>query len=103
VNRSKLSRTLGLFAKRAIDVVVAGGGLLVLSPILGAAALAIYATMGRPIIFAHVRPGYRGKPFTLRKLRTMRPIPRVLHRLGVSCGGLASMSCPSFGMYSRGR
>ena len=73
MKRSKLSRTLGLLAKRAIDVGVAGGGLIVLSPILGAAALAIYATMGRPIIFAHVRPGYGGKPFTLRKLRTMRP------------------------------
>jgi lipopolysaccharide/colanic/teichoic acid biosynthesis glycosyltransferase len=29
--------------------------------------------MGRPIFFVHVRPGYKGKPFRLRKLRTMRP------------------------------
>lgn len=60
-------------AKRAIDVVGAATGLVVLSPLLGGAAVAIAATMGRPILFRHIRPGRCGKPFTMYKFRTMRP------------------------------
>jgi sugar transferase EpsL len=67
-----LSRDLALLAKRSIDIVVAGVGLILLSPVLGASALAIYAKMGRPIFFTQERPGYKEKPFTFRKLRTMR-------------------------------
>ncbi len=54
------------------DVVGAGAGLLVLSPVLGGAALAIATSMGRPVLFKHVRPGYGGRPFTMLKFRTMR-------------------------------
>ena len=67
------TRRTALLAKRAIDIVGAVAGLIVLSPVLAACAVAIYMTMGRPVLFAHQRPGYREKPFTLRKLRTMRP------------------------------
>jgi sugar transferase EpsL len=68
-----LPNSIGLLAKRAIDIVGAGGGLLLLSPILAVSALAVVATMGRPVFFRHVRPGYKGRPFTLTKFRTMRP------------------------------
>ncbi|MCA9629440.1 MAG: sugar transferase [Myxococcales bacterium] len=57
--------------KVTFDRVAAGTGLILLSPVLGAAALAIWATMGRPILFRQVRPGLKGRPFTLLKLRTM--------------------------------
>ena len=58
--------------KRSIDVGVAAFGILILSPILGAVAAAILLVMGRPVFFRQIRPGYRAKPFTLYKFRTMR-------------------------------
>lgn len=69
----KLGPRLGHAVKRAIDVLGAAGGLVVLSPLLGAAAAAIAVTMGRPILWSHVRPGRGGRPFKMYKFRTMRP------------------------------
>jgi lipopolysaccharide/colanic/teichoic acid biosynthesis glycosyltransferase len=66
-------RRLGSVIKRAIDVAGAAVGLAVLSPIMVGAAGAIYATMGRPIFWRHVRPGRGEAPFTMYKFRTMRP------------------------------
>jgi sugar transferase EpsL len=60
--------------KRCIDVIGAAAGLLVLSPVLLLIALAILVTEGPPILFLHVRPGLKGKLFTLVKFRTMRPL-----------------------------
>jgi sugar transferase EpsL len=58
--------------KRATDVALAIVGLAVGAPLLLVAASAVWASMGRPVLFRHVRPGLGGKPFTLLKLRTMR-------------------------------
>lgn len=58
--------------KRAFDVFASAAGLVVLSPILLGAVLAIWFTMGRPALFRQERPGYQGRPFTLYKFRTMR-------------------------------
>ena len=60
--------------KRSIDVAVATLGILILSPILGAVGAAILLVMGRPVFFRQIRPGYRAKPFTLYKFRTMREV-----------------------------
>jgi lipopolysaccharide/colanic/teichoic acid biosynthesis glycosyltransferase len=57
--------------KRAIDVTVAGAGLVVLSPVLLAIAVAVRWSMGRPVLFRQVRPGRAGEPFALLKFRTM--------------------------------
>lgn len=65
-------RNLALAVKRGIDLLGAGAGLLVLSPLLAVTALVLLAQQGRPIFFRHVRPGLGGRPFTLVKLRTMR-------------------------------
>ena len=62
---------MSLFIKRAIDVMVAGTGLLVLAPVLAAMAVAVRLSMGAPVLFLQVRPGIGGKPFVLRKFRTM--------------------------------
>ena len=59
--------------KRTIDIAGAAAGLALLSPVFAGAAIGIAATMGRPILFKHVRPGRHGKPFTMYKFRTMRP------------------------------
>jgi sugar transferase EpsL len=44
----------------------------VLSPLLGALGAAIRATMGPPILFRQLRPGYKGRPFEVLKFRTMK-------------------------------
>ncbi len=58
-------------AKRAIDIVGALVMLIVLSPILLIAAIAILVTDGGPILFSQERSGKHLKPFPVYKLRTM--------------------------------
>jgi sugar transferase EpsL len=62
--------------KRAMDLGVSVAGLILLAPLLLGVALAIRLTMGSPVLFRQVRPGYRDKPFGLVKFRTMRELPR---------------------------
>jgi lipopolysaccharide/colanic/teichoic acid biosynthesis glycosyltransferase len=61
--------------KRGLDLVVAVSGMVVLSPVLAAIAIAVRLKMGSPVLFRQVRPGRGGEPFTLLKFRTMRPGP----------------------------
>ncbi len=49
------------------------GGAIVL-PIIAIIALLVRIFHGRPVLFRHQRPGYRGLPFTLYKFRTMREL-----------------------------
>jgi lipopolysaccharide/colanic/teichoic acid biosynthesis glycosyltransferase len=56
---------------RALDVVGAGLGLAVASPLLGVAALAMKLEDGGPVLYRQRRVGYRGDEFDLLKLRTM--------------------------------
>lgn len=58
--------------KRAIDVIVAGVGLAVLTPLLAGIAIAVRRQLGRPVLFRQVRPGKDAVPFTVIKFRTMR-------------------------------
>ncbi|MGB9689560.1 sugar transferase [Thermogutta sp.] len=66
------SRTVQLVIKRMFDVIGAAVALVLLAPLLAVIALAIWITMGRPILFRQVRPGLHGRLFTLYKFRTMR-------------------------------
>jgi lipopolysaccharide/colanic/teichoic acid biosynthesis glycosyltransferase len=62
--------------KRGLDVVGAAVGLVALSPVMAATALAVRVTLGAPVLFRQVRPGLGGRPFTILKFRTMRePLP----------------------------
>jgi lipopolysaccharide/colanic/teichoic acid biosynthesis glycosyltransferase len=61
-----------LAAKRALDRTVAAAALIVTAPVLAFTAIAIRATMGTPVFFSQRRPGYRARPFTIHKFRTMR-------------------------------
>jgi lipopolysaccharide/colanic/teichoic acid biosynthesis glycosyltransferase len=56
---------------RAADVAIAGGALLVASPLLGLAALAIKLEDGGPVLYRQTRVGRDGADFELLKLRTM--------------------------------
>ena len=57
--------------KRTIDIVGAGTGLVLLSPILIAAAVAIKVSSPGPVLFRQKREGLGGKPFDILKFRTM--------------------------------
>jgi sugar transferase EpsL len=59
------------FAKRTIDFLFAASALVVAAPVMAGTALIICFTMGRPILFRQMRPGYKGQPFRLLKFRTM--------------------------------
>lgn len=58
-------------SKRAVDIVGAGLGLLVASPVLLASAVAIRLESPGPALFRQQRIGLRGVPFTLFKFRGM--------------------------------
>ncbi|HMQ31980.1 MAG TPA: sugar transferase [Chloroflexaceae bacterium] len=60
------------YGKRLLDLILAGAGLLLLSPLLLALAILVRLRLGGPVLFQQERPGLGGRPFTLRKFRTMR-------------------------------
>jgi len=62
-------------AKRALDLVGAGLGLVVACLPMAGIALAVRLTMGAPVLFRQRRPGLGGEPFVLVKFRTMRSGP----------------------------
>ena len=57
--------------KRAMDLALAGFGLVVLSPLLLAVAIAIKATSRGPVLFSQERVTEGGRPFRMYKFRTM--------------------------------
>ena len=65
-------RYLPVMLKRSFDLVVAGVALVVLSPLIVLLAFLVRVTMGRPVLFAQLRPGLRTAPFRMYKFRTMR-------------------------------
>jgi exopolysaccharide biosynthesis polyprenyl glycosylphosphotransferase len=58
--------------KRVIDVLGAGGALLVLSPLLALVALAIKMDSPGPVFFEQERVGLNGRRFRMTKFRSMR-------------------------------
>ncbi|MBQ8617170.1 MAG: sugar transferase [Clostridia bacterium] len=64
-------RKLQLALKRAMDIVISGGALLVLWPVLLLIALAIKIDDPGPVFYRQVRVGRNGKEFRIYKFRTM--------------------------------
>jgi lipopolysaccharide/colanic/teichoic acid biosynthesis glycosyltransferase len=58
-------------AKRALDIAGSAAGLLIFSPLMLWAALAIRRKMRCPAIFRQARAGMNGKPFMICKFRSM--------------------------------
>jgi exopolysaccharide biosynthesis polyprenyl glycosylphosphotransferase len=58
-------------AKRAIDIILSGLGLIVISPILSLIALAIKVSSKGPVFFAQERVGLNGRTFKMYKFRSM--------------------------------
>jgi lipopolysaccharide/colanic/teichoic acid biosynthesis glycosyltransferase len=57
--------------KRALDVLLSLAALILLSPVLAAAAAAIALESGRPILFRQTRVGLGGREFAMYKFRSM--------------------------------
>ena len=64
-------REVGLFLKRLMDIVGAAIGLVLFSPFLIGAAIALLVSDGSPVLFRQERVGLHGRPFTMLKFRTM--------------------------------
>ncbi len=59
--------------KRVFDILSSGAALIVLSPVLAVAALAVRLEGGPGVIFRQTRVGRDGRQFELLKFRSMRP------------------------------
>ncbi|MFJ2603682.1 exopolysaccharide biosynthesis polyprenyl glycosylphosphotransferase [Streptomyces sp. NPDC087425] len=67
-------RRRGSVGKRALDMLVSGLLLLLVSPLLLACAVALRISGGPGVVFRQERIGKDGRPFTLLKFRTHRPV-----------------------------
>ena len=72
IRHSQLRGTAAV-VKRAIDVVVSGILLIVLSPVLLLVAILIKVFMPGPLLFRQERIGYQRRPFVIYKFRSMIP------------------------------
>jgi len=61
-----------LTLKRAMDLVVSGVGLVVISPLMMLIALIIKIESPGPVFYSQTRVGLDGKPFKMLKFRSMR-------------------------------
>ena len=59
------------YIKRGLDILLAGGALAVLSPVLLVTAILVRTKLGSPVIFCQERPGKDEKIFRLYKFRSM--------------------------------
>ncbi len=57
--------------KRGFDIIVSSAGLLVTAPLLPIIALSIRLDSKGPVFFSQARAGLDGRPFEMRKFRTM--------------------------------
>ncbi|MFN2316816.1 MAG: sugar transferase [Gemmatimonadales bacterium] len=62
------------WGKRALDLALTLPALVLLTPLMGLVALAVWVSMGRPILFRQARPGHQGLPFVMLKFRTMQSL-----------------------------
>ena len=60
-----------LFIKRAVDIIVSGLGIVILSPLLFMVSVLIKLTSPGPVLFRQRRIGLNGREFILYKFRTM--------------------------------
>lgn len=68
--RTLFARRLPLW-KRTVDVIVAGGGLIVLGPLMALIAIAIRIDSRGPALFWQARRGLANRAFRIAKFRTM--------------------------------
>jgi len=74
--------------RRAFDLAGTCAGLVVFAPVMAAVAVAVLIDDGRPLFFRQRRVGFRRRPFSILKIRTMRDgrttrVGRVLRATGL--------------------
>lgn len=62
--------------KRLFDIVFSLAGMIILSPVYLVIAIMLKRQKNGPAIFSQERIGYRGKPFTIYKFRTMSELEK---------------------------
>jgi sugar transferase EpsL len=58
-------------SQRIFDVALSATVLAMLSPLLAMVELVVWIFLGSPVLFRQTRPGYKARPFTCLKFRTM--------------------------------
>ncbi|MGA2503705.1 MAG: sugar transferase [Anaerolineales bacterium] len=58
-------------SKRLFDLLITILGLVIALPLMLIISLLVWIFLGTPILFLQKRPGYKGRPFTTTKFRTM--------------------------------
>jgi lipopolysaccharide/colanic/teichoic acid biosynthesis glycosyltransferase len=58
---------------RALDILISGLALVLLSPVLLVVTVAILASSGRPLLYRGLRIGRHGRTFHMFKFRTLKP------------------------------
>lgn len=71
--RTSPLRDWQLRIKRILDVVVAGAAAMILLPLMLYSAVRVRLSSSGPVLFRQERVGYRGRPFTMYKFRSMVP------------------------------
>lgn len=71
--RTDVRSTPAWWVKGAIDRSVAALAVVLLSPVLAAAAVAVVLDSGLPVLFRQERVGLNNRPITIFKFRSMRP------------------------------
>src|SRR5574340_594498 len=59
------------YGKRLLDLAITLPAIILVSPVLAIVMLLVRFNFGHPILFCQSRPGWRSKPFTIYKFRTM--------------------------------
>jgi sugar transferase EpsL len=57
--------------KRLFDLLATMLGLIIILPLMAVISLLVWIFLGIPVLFRQPRPGYKGRPFTTYKFRTM--------------------------------
>jgi lipopolysaccharide/colanic/teichoic acid biosynthesis glycosyltransferase len=75
---------------RALDILISGLALVLLSPVLLVVTVAILASSGRPLLYRGLRVGRHGRTFHMFKFRTLKPDAET--RLGPYYGAEAEVT-----------
>ena len=59
------------YIKRMLDIILSGGALIVLSPVLLVIAYLVKTKLGSPVLFSQDRPGQNERIFKMYKFRSM--------------------------------